>query len=111
MPLDRYPQASFQAARRSAGSAIRARRSRSPTSVADEPWSCDLDVSVQAPGADLLVSARKIGIAHAVHQPTTCGVAAAQSVTEVLVMQKGVSVEHGPRARVLAAPRHDYTRI
>ena len=76
--------------------------------VADEPTTA-LDVTVQAQVLDLLDELRaETGMA-LVLVTHDFGVVAA-SADEVLVMQNGHVVEHGPVARVLSAPEAPYTR-
>jgi peptide/nickel transport system ATP-binding protein len=76
--------------------------------VADEPTTA-LDVTVQAQVLDLLDELRaETGLA-LVLVTHDFGVVAA-SADEVLVMQRGRVVEHGPVARVLGAPEAPYTR-
>jgi len=76
--------------------------------VADEPTTA-LDVTVQAQVLDLLDDLRaETGMA-LVLVTHDFGVVAA-SADEVLVMQRGQVVEHGPVARVLGAPEAPYTR-
>ncbi|MFI5981756.1 dipeptide ABC transporter ATP-binding protein [Streptomyces sp. NPDC051555] len=76
--------------------------------VADEPTTA-LDVTVQAQILDLLHGLRAergLGLLLVTHD---VGVAA-ESVDELLVMRHGRAVEHGPVARVLAAPGNPYTK-
>ncbi|MFF4246329.1 ABC transporter ATP-binding protein [Streptomyces sp. NPDC001822] len=76
--------------------------------IADEPTTA-LDVTVQAQILDLLHDLRRetgMGLLLVTHD---VGVAA-ESVDEVLVMQHGRAVEHGPVAEVLGSPRQPYTR-
>ncbi|MFF8670839.1 dipeptide ABC transporter ATP-binding protein [Streptomyces sp. NPDC015242] len=76
--------------------------------IADEPTTA-LDVTVQAQVLDLLHALREetgMGLLLVTHD---VGVAA-ESVDEVLVMQYGRAVEHGPVGTVLGAPAEPYTR-
>ena len=76
--------------------------------IADEPTTA-LDVTVQAQILDLLHTLREetgMGLLLVTHD---VGVAA-ESVDEVLVMQHGRVVEHGPVAAVLGSPEKPYTR-
>ncbi|MFI8217391.1 dipeptide ABC transporter ATP-binding protein [Streptomyces sp. NPDC085932] len=76
--------------------------------IADEPTTA-LDVTVQAQVLDLLHTLRQetgMGLLLVTHD---VGVAA-ESVDEVLVMQYGRAVEHGPVADVLGSPAQPYTR-
>ncbi|MGW2179466.1 dipeptide ABC transporter ATP-binding protein [Streptomyces sp. NPDC001732] len=76
--------------------------------IADEPTTA-LDVTVQAQILDLLHELRRetgMGLLLVTHD---VGVAA-ESVSEVLVMQSGREVERGPVGEVLVAPREPYTR-
>ncbi|MFD6105554.1 dipeptide ABC transporter ATP-binding protein [Nocardia salmonicida] len=76
--------------------------------VADEPTSA-LDVTVQKVILDHLVHLRDtlgLGVLLVTHD---LGVAAERS-DRLIVMQHGRIVEEGPAARILADPRHDYTR-
>ncbi|GAA2530066.1 ABC transporter ATP-binding protein [Streptomyces levis] len=76
--------------------------------IADEPTTA-LDVTVQAQVLDLLHTLREetgMGLLLVTHD---VGVAA-ESVDEVLVMQYGRAVEHGPVAGVLGSPAEPYTR-
>jgi peptide/nickel transport system ATP-binding protein len=76
--------------------------------VADEAVSA-LDVSVQAQVLRLLDEIQerlKVALLFITHDLRV----AAQICDEVMVMRKGEVVEHGPAARVLAAPEHEYTR-
>jgi len=105
--LDRYPH-QFSGGQRQRIAIARAVAMKPDLLVADEAVSA-LDVSVQAQVLDLLDDVQeKLGIAmlFITHDLRV----AAQICDEVLVMQKGVVVEHGPAGEVLAAPRHDYTR-
>jgi len=105
--LDRYPH-QFSGGQRQRIAIARAVAMKPDLLVADEAVSA-LDVSVQAQVLDLLDEVQeKFGIAmlFITHDLRV----AAQICDEVLVMQKGVVVEHGPAGEVLAAPRHDYTR-
>ena len=105
--LDRYPH-QFSGGQRQRIAIARAVAMKPDLLVADEAVSA-LDVSVQAQVLDLLDDVQeKFGIAmlFITHDLRV----AAQICDEVLVIQKGVVVEHGPAGEVLAAPRHDYTR-
>ncbi len=105
--LDRYPH-QFSGGQRQRIAIARAVAMKPDLLVADEAVSA-LDVSVQAQVLDLLddVQARfGIAMLFITHDLRV----AAQICDEVLVMQKGVVVEHGPAGEVLAKPRHDYTR-
>ena len=76
--------------------------------IADEPTTA-LDVSVQAQLLALLrqlLSERRLGLVVVTHD---MGVIAALA-DEVAVMRDGRIVDHGPVARMLAAPVHEYTR-
>jgi peptide/nickel transport system ATP-binding protein len=76
--------------------------------IADEPTTA-LDVTVQAQILDLLHTLREetgTGLLLVTHD---VGVAA-ESVDEILVMRHGRTVEHGPVATVLGAPRQTYTQ-
>ncbi|MEN3362564.1 MAG: hypothetical protein V7637_6546 [Mycobacteriales bacterium] len=77
--------------------------------IADEATTA-LDVTVQAEILDLLADLReRTGLALVVVSHDLAVVA--QLCDEVLVMHAGEVVEHGPTARVLYEPRHDYTRL
>jgi len=105
--LDRYPH-QFSGGQRQRIAIARAVAMKPDLLVADEAVSA-LDVSVQAQVLDLLddVQARfGIAILFITHDLRV----AAQVCDDVLVMQKGVVVEHGPAGEVLAHPRHEYTR-
>jgi ABC-type glutathione transport system ATPase component len=76
--------------------------------LADEPTTA-LDVTVQARVLDLLRRLqREDGLAMVLisHDLRVM----AHYADDLVVMRAGVVVEHGPAARVLANPRHDYTR-
>jgi peptide/nickel transport system ATP-binding protein len=105
--LDRYPH-QFSGGQRQRIAIARAVAMKPDLLVADEAVSA-LDVSVQAQVLDLLDDVQaKFGVAmlFITHDLRV----AAQICDEVLVMQKGLVVEHGPAGEVLAHPRHDYTR-
>ncbi|MFP7674647.1 ABC transporter ATP-binding protein [Marivita sp. S0852] len=105
--LDRYPH-QFSGGQRQRIAIARAVAMRPDLLVADEAVSA-LDVSVQAQVLDLLddIQARfGVAMLFITHDLRV----AAQICDEVLVMQKGHVVEHGPAGEVLAQPRHDYTR-
>jgi peptide/nickel transport system ATP-binding protein len=105
--LDRYPH-QFSGGQRQRIAIARAVAMKPDLLVADEAVSA-LDVSVQAQVLDLLddVQARfGIAMLFITHDLRV----AAQICDDVLVMQKGVVVEHGPAGEVLAHPRHEYTR-
>ena len=105
--LDRYPH-QFSGGQRQRIAIARAVAMRPDLLVADEAVSA-LDVSVQAQVLDLLddVQARfGIAMLFITHDLRV----AAQICDDVLVMQKGVVVEHGPAGEVLARPDHAYTR-
>jgi peptide/nickel transport system ATP-binding protein len=76
--------------------------------VADEPTTA-LDVTVQAQILDLIHDLRaETGMALIL--VTHDLAVAAGNVDDVLVMQRGKAVEHGPAAEVLGAPTATYTR-
>ena len=105
--LDRYPH-QFSGGQRQRIAIARAVMMEPDILVADEAVSA-LDVSVQAQVLDLLDQLQErlgIGIIFITHDLRV----AAQICDDVLVMQRGVVVEHGPAAAVLANPQHEYTR-
>jgi peptide/nickel transport system ATP-binding protein len=105
--IHRYPH-QFSGGQRQRIAIARAVAMKPDLLVADEAVSA-LDVSVQAQVLDLLDDVQaKFGVAmlFITHDLRV----AAQICDEVLVMQKGLVVEHGPAGEVLAHPRHDYTR-
>ena len=76
--------------------------------LADEPTTA-LDVTVQAQVLDLLDELRRdldMGLILVSHDLAVV----AGSVDEVVVMRKGVAVEHGDVRTVLSEPEHPYTR-
>ena len=77
--------------------------------IADEAVSA-LDVSVQAQVLELLDDIRQrfnLAMLFITHDLRV----AAQICDRLLVMQRGVVVEHGPTRDVYASPAHDYTRL
>ncbi|MCL4124028.1 UNVERIFIED_CONTAM: hypothetical protein GTU68_011657 [Idotea baltica] len=105
--LDRYPH-QFSGGQRQRIAIARAVAMKPDLLVADEAVSA-LDVSVQAQVLELLDDIQeKFGVAmlFITHDLRV----AAQICDEVLVMQKGLVVEHGPAGQVLSAPHHEYTR-
>lgn len=105
--LDRYPH-QFSGGQRQRIAIARAVAMKPDLLVADEAVSA-LDVSVQAQVLELLADVQKrfgVAMLFITHDLRV----AAQICDEVLVMQTGQVVEHGPADEVLLNPRHDYTR-
>ncbi|WP_103175110.1 ABC transporter ATP-binding protein, partial [Paracoccus sp. SY] len=105
--LARYPH-QFSGGQRQRIAIARAVMMRPDVLVADEAVSA-LDVSVQAQVLDLLDQLQRdlgIAIVFITHDLRV----AAQICDEVIVMQRGAVVEHGPADRVLSTPAHSYTR-
>lgn len=105
--LDRYPH-QFSGGQRQRIAIARAVAMKPDVLVADEAVSA-LDVSVQSQVLHLLDDIQeKFGVAmlFITHDLRV----AAQICDEVLVMQKGLVVEHGPAGEVLTNPHHEYTK-
>ena len=105
--LDRYPH-QFSGGQRQRIAIARAVAMKPDLLVADEAVSA-LDVSVQSQVLELLDNVQaRFGVAmlFITHDLRV----AAQICDDVVVMKKGVVVEHGPAGEVLSNPRHDYTR-
>ena len=106
--LDRYPH-QFSGGQRQRICIARALMVEPDVLIADEAVSA-LDVSVQAQVLELLDDIRQrfnLAMLFITHDLRV----AAQICDRLLVMQRGVVVEHGPTRDVYASPAHDYTRL